>query len=315
MRNNQIILGAGGTIGTLLAKDLKKYTNAVRLFSRNPKKINEDDVLISGNLLDKEQTIKALQDIDVAYLLVGLEYNTKVWERDFLKIVQNVVDACKINKTTLVFFDNAYIYDSEYFEELNEETPITIVSKKGAVRVAISDLLLKEMKNSDINVMIVRSADFYGVNIKNSMFNEVVINRIIQGKKANWFLDANKKHSLTFVEDASKATAMLGNINSAYNQVWHLPTDVAYTANELVQKISSITGKPAKIRVASRLMITILGWFIPAIKETKELLYQYDRDYEFKSNKFQNAFGIKPTPIEQVLCKIIKNHNSNSIVL
>jgi hypothetical protein len=36
MRNNQIILGSGGTIGTLLAKDLKKYTNNIRLFSRNP---------------------------------------------------------------------------------------------------------------------------------------------------------------------------------------------------------------------------------------------------------------------------------------
>lgn len=307
MRNNQIILGSGGTIGTLLAKDLKKYTNSIRLFSRNPKKINEDDILISGNLLDKEQTIKALQDIDVAYLLVGLEYNTKVWERDFLKIVQNVIQACKTHQTTLVFFDNVYMYDPEYFQNLSEYTPTKIVSKKGAVRVAISNLLNKEIKNNDINVLIVRSADFYGFNIKNSMFNEVVINRILSGKKANWFLDANKKHSLTFVEDASKATAMLGNINSAYNQVWHLPTDVAYTANELVQKISTITGKPAKIQVASRLMITILGWFIPAVKETKELLYQYDRDYEFKSDKIFNAFGIKPTSIDDGLTKILKS--------
>jgi nucleoside-diphosphate-sugar epimerase len=308
MRNNQIILGAGGTIGSLLAKDLKKYTNNIRLFSRNPKKINEDDILISGTLLNKEQTIEALKDIDVAYLVVGLPYNTKIWERDFLKLVENVIEACKINKSTLVFFDNVYMYDPDYFEELDEDTPTKIASKKGAVRVAISNLLHTEMKNNDINVLIVRSADFYGVNIKNSMFNEVVINRILSGKKAIWFLDANKKHSLTFVEDASKATAMLGNINSAYNQVWHLPTDKAYTANELVQKISAITGKPAKIQVASRLMITFLSWFIPAVKETKELLYQYDKDYEFKSNKIFNAYGIKPTTIDEGLSAIIKNH-------
>jgi nucleoside-diphosphate-sugar epimerase len=258
--------------------------------------------------LDKEQTINALQNIDVAYLLVGLTYDTKIWERDFLKIVQNVIEACKIHKSTLVFFDNVYMYDPNYFEELDEDTPTKIVSKKGAVRVAISNLLHREIKNNDINVMIVRSADFYGVNISNSMFNELVINKVLSGKKANWFLNANKKHSLTFVEDASKATAMLGNINSAYNQVWHLPTDKAYTANELIQKISSITGKPAKIKVASRLMITILGWFIPAVKETKELLYQYDRDYDFKSDKIFNAYGIKPTTIEEGLSVIIKNY-------
>jgi nucleoside-diphosphate-sugar epimerase len=310
MRNNQIILGAGGTIGSLLAKDLKKYTNQIRLFSRNPKKVNEDDVLICGDLLNKEQTTNALQDIDVAYLVVGLPYNTKVWERDFLKIVQNTIDACKFHKSTLVFFDNVYMYDPDYFEELDEDTPTKIVSKKGAVRVAISNLLQTEMKNNDINVLIVRSADFYGVNISNSMFNEQVLNRILSGKKANWFLDANKKHSLTFVEDASKATAMLGNINSAYNQVWHLPTDKAYTANELIQKITAISGKPAKIQVASQLMITILGWFIPAVKESKELLYQYDRDYEFKSNKVLNAFGIKPTPIDEGLNKVVKNYKT-----
>jgi nucleoside-diphosphate-sugar epimerase len=306
MRNNQIILGAGGTIGSLLAKDLKKYTNKIRLYSRNPQKVSDDDVLITGNLLNKEQTTNALLKMDIAYLLVGLEYNTKVWERDFLTIVQNVIEACKTHQTTLVFFDNVYMYDPEYFEELDEDTPTKIVSKKGAVRVAISNLLHTEMKNNDINVLIVRSADFYGVNIKNSMFNEVVINRIIEGKKANWFLDANKKHSLTFVEDASKATAMLGNINSAYNQVWHLPTDKACTANELVEKISTIIGKPAKIQVASRLMITILGWFIPAVRETKEMLYQYDRDYDFKSDKIFNAFGIKPTTIDEGLKKIIR---------
>lgn len=309
MRNNQIILGAGGTIGSLLAKDLKKYSHQIRLFSRNPQKINDDDILITGNLLDATQTKNAIQNIDVAYLVVGLPYDTKIWERDFLKIVQNVIEACKFHQTTLVYFDNVYLYDSEDFDDLDEDSPIKNVSKKGSVRVAISNLLHTEMINNDINVLIVRSADFYGVNIKNSMFNEQVINRILLGKKANWFIDANKKHSLTFVEDASKATAMLGNINSAYNQVWHLPTDKAYTANELVEKISIITGKPAKIQVASRFIIIVLSWFIKDVKESKELLYQYDRDYEFKSHKFQNAFGIKPTSIEEGISKIMKTLN------
>ncbi len=110
-----------------------------------------------------------------------------------------------------------------------------------------------------------------------------------------------KKHSLTLVSDAAKAIALLGNRNSAYNQVWHLPTDKAYTANELITKTSQITGKPAKIQVASRFMISILSWFIPVVKETKELLYQYENDYDFKSIKFENAFKIKATTIDESL--------------
>lgn len=301
MRNNQIILGAGGSIGNVLAKELKSFTKNITLFSRNPQKVNDDDDLITGDLLNLEQTTNALKNMDVAYLVVGLPYNTKIWERDFLKIVQNVVAGCKVHKVPLVFLDNVYMYDPEHFYELNEDTPFKVISKKGAVRTAIANLIKNEIKNNEINILIARSADFYGENVKNSMFNEQVINRVLENKKANWFLDANKKHSLTLVSDAAKAIASLGNTNSAYNQVWHLPTDKAYSANELVDKISKITGKPAKIQVASNFMITILGWFIPEVKETKELLYQYKNDYEFKSTKFEVAFNMKPTSIDEGL--------------
>jgi len=39
----QTILGANGTIGKLLAKELLNYTQDIRLVSRNPEKINESD--------------------------------------------------------------------------------------------------------------------------------------------------------------------------------------------------------------------------------------------------------------------------------
>jgi nucleoside-diphosphate-sugar epimerase len=308
MSNNQIILGAGGSFGIILAEELKKYTNAIYLFGRNPMKVNIEDTLIKGNLLDAAQTENALKDMDVAYLVVGLEYKTNIWERDWLTVIKNVLAGCKKHNVALVFLDNVYMYDSNYFNNLTEDTPSKIVSKKGAVRVAIEKLLKEEIQNRIINIQIVRSADFYGKDVRNSMFNEVVVKNILANKKANWFIDANKKHALTLVEDAAKATALLGNTNSAYNQVWHLPTDKAYTANELIRKIAAITGKPAKIQTVSRLLTTILGLFISPVKENKELLYQFDRDYEFNSEKIKKEFGILPTSIDVALGKIFKNN-------
>jgi nucleoside-diphosphate-sugar epimerase len=305
MRNNQIILGAGGSVGKALAKELKNYTNEIFLFSRNPKKVNEGDTLVKGSLLDTAQTVNALQNIDVAYLVVGLPYETKIWERDWMKLALNVLDGCIQHNVALVFLDNVYMYDPACFENLTEEAAIKSVSKKGAVRAAIANLLLEEMNREDIKIIIARSADFYGKDVAQSMFNEVIVKRILAGKKANWFIDTNKKHSLTLVDDAAKAIALLGNTNSAYNQVWHLPTDKAYTANELVQKISVIMDKPAKLQVASRKFISFLKWFIPAVKESEELLYQFERDYVFNSSKFQNTFGIKPTPIQKGLEEMI----------
>jgi hypothetical protein len=50
----------------------------------------------------------------------------------------------------------------------------------------------------------------------------------------------------------------------------------------------------------------ILGFFNPIMKESIEMLYQYDRDYVFSSAKLEKRFGLKPTPYEvgiQVVAK------------
>ena len=38
----------------------------------------------------------------------------------------------------------------------------------------------------------------------------------MKGKKANWFADLHKVHNFTFVPDAARATAILGNTPEAY---------------------------------------------------------------------------------------------------
>lgn len=119
-------------------------------------------------------------------------------------------------------------------------------------------------------------------------------------------LDANKRHAFTLTSDAAKAVALLGNTNFAYNQVWHLPTDTSYTINELIAKIETIIDKPVKLQVMSRFMIKFLSTFISGLRESQELLYQFDSDYVFNSSKYETTF-IKPTPLEVGLKELINS--------
>src|SRR5690606_2843176 len=97
-------------------------------------------------------------------------------------------------------------------------------SKKGVVRMQVVEMLNQAMRDNSLKALIARSADFYGPASKNGILNILVLNSVEKGKKANWQSDATKIHSFTYVPDAAKATALLGNTESAYNQVWHLPT-------------------------------------------------------------------------------------------
>lgn len=305
----QTILGSGGAIGVELAKVLPNYTSSVRLVSRNPKYITGEEELLSADLLNFDQLDKAIKGSEIVYLTVGLNYSIKVWEKDWPTIMKNVISICRKYNTKLVFFDNIYMYDPNFLDNITEETPNNPVSKKGIVRKIIVEMLFKEIENGNINGLVARSADFYGPSIKqNSILTESVFNKLNSGKKADWLISLDKKHSFTYTPDAAKATALLGNTPEAYNQVWHLPTAKnPYTGREWIDHIANELKVKPGYRVGGKGMIRIMGLFIPVMKELLEMSYQYDRDYIFNSDKFESKFNIKPTPYLTGIREIVKS--------
>ncbi|MNT24972.1 hypothetical protein D3C72_1604740 [compost metagenome] len=155
-------------------------------------------------------------------------------------------------------------------------------------------MLTNEIQSGNLTALIARSADFIGT--KNSVLVEMVYKNLKKGKSANWFADANKSHSFTFVDDAAKGTALLGNTPDAYGEVWHLPTDKhALTGKQWVELFADELHVKPKLMVMSTWMMGILGLFVPILKEFKEMVYQYDRDYVFDSSKFNTRFNFTPT--------------------
>jgi len=107
----QTISGANGTIGSVLAKKLKNYTNQIRLVSRNPKKVNETDELFRADLSVSSQVEKAVEGSEVVYLVVGFDYKLKVWQDKWPRLMRATIDACIQHDAKLVFFDNVYMYE------------------------------------------------------------------------------------------------------------------------------------------------------------------------------------------------------------
>lgn len=310
----QTILGAGGVIGIELAKALPAYTSSIRLVSRNPKKVNDTDQTFNADLTNKEEVLKAVEGSDVVYLTAGFPYNTKLWEETWPDVMKNTILACKKAKAKLVFFDNIYMYDPAFIGSMDENTAINPSSKKGKVRMQIAQMILDEIEKGELTALIARSADFYGPSIQDkSVLVEMVFKPLSQNKKVNWFGKLDAKHSFTYTPDAGKATALLGNTEEAYNQVWHLPTaSDPYTGKQWIDAIAGAMGKEAKIQLAPKWLVRILGLFNPIMKEFVEMFYQYDRDYVFLSTKFESKFNQKASPYEKGIKEIISiDYSSN----
>lgn len=303
----QTILGAGGIIGKELAKSLPKYVDRIRLVSRNPKTVNPTDEIFSANLLDIEQTMKAVEGSEVVYLTAGLPYKIKTWQSQWPIIIKNVIDACKTHNAKLVFFDNLYSY-GHVNGWMTENTVMNPSSKKGAVRKMIADMIMDEVGRGNFKAIIARAADFYGPNTPLSFVNVMVFDNFKKGKKAQWLINDKVKHSLTYTPDAGKATAILGNTESAYNQIWHLPTDRnALTGKEFIEKVAKEFGLSPRYMVLPRWMVQMVGLFNGIVRESVEMLYQNDSDYLFDSSKFEKAFDFKATSYSQGIRETVKS--------
>jgi nucleoside-diphosphate-sugar epimerase len=292
------ILGAGGPIGNELAKILGAGNRPFRLVGRNPKPAAGAE-LFAADLSDREQTVRAVAGSNVVHLLVGLKYDLKVWRELWPRIMANAIEACKRSQAKLIFFDNVYMY-GKVNGRMTEETPYAPCSKKGEIRAKIATTLMDEAKAGNLTAMIARAADFYGPATKNGVPNVLVFEPFAEGAQASWLVNASVPHSLTLTTDAARGVAMLAESESAWNQVWHLPTAPdPPTGKEFIMLAAKEFGIAPKFRILSRPLLKVVGWFKPEIGESYEMLYQSDSPYLFDSTKFAREFGVPGTPYSE----------------
>jgi nucleoside-diphosphate-sugar epimerase len=287
----QTILGANGQIANELAKELKnKYTDDIKLVSRNPRKVNDSDILFSANLLDYQQTSNAVKGSQVVYLTVGLPMNTKVVQQQFPVFMRNTIDACVEHSAKLVFFDNTYMYPQNNIP-LTEETKFEPVGPKGKIRAIITNMLLESIKAARIQAVICRAPEFYGPDKTRGITNSLVFENIKKERQCKVLLRDDTLRTLIWTPDASAATALIGNSPDAYNQTWHLPCDDnRLTYKQIIEHASSVCGRAIQYKVINEFSLKLAGLFKKNIREILELLPRYKQDNIFLSDKFKRRF-------------------------
>jgi len=292
----QAILGANGVIARELSRVLPEYNTTIRQVSRHPRTVNATDETMAADLLDASAVDRAVAGSDVAYLVAGLEYNTKVWREQWPRVMRNAIDACKRHGTKLVFFDNVYAY-GKVDGLMTEDTPFNPSSRKGEVRAGIATMLLDEIRAGNIQAMIVRSADFYGPGATASMVHATVFERLKNNKTPQWIGNPKAVHTFTYTPDVGRAVALLGNSPEAYGQTWHAPTSAeAITGEHFVRIACHAAGRPYGIQPVPNWILRLMGLFVPIIRENMEMMYQFEYDYRFDSSKIRRAFGLEATP-------------------
>jgi nucleoside-diphosphate-sugar epimerase len=287
------ILGAGGSIGNCLAHQLLKTNERIRMVSRsNYSMLGAES--FAADLTSYDKTLQSIEGSDIVYLVAGLPYDLRIWEEQWPKIMRNVIDACIKTNSRLVFFDNVYMY-GKVDGKMVETTSYNPVSKKGEVRANIAAMLESKIALGDINAIIARSADIYGpYALRNSIFHILVIDRFLNGKRANWLIDDKLFHSFTYTLDAARGMILLAKSDECYNQIWHLPTTNPLSPEILIKMVANELGIDPDYDVLNRWQLRLAGFFDKIVSESYEMLYQHEYKYYFDSTKFNTYFDYRP---------------------
>jgi len=289
------ILGAGGAIGTPLAKELVARNQPFRLVSRRPQAHTGATETMAADLSRLDDTVKAVAGSSVAILLAGLKYDQKIWRELWPRIMHNAIEGAKRANARLIFFDNVYMY-GKVDGPMTEETPFRPCSVKGEIRAEIATMLLDEIKAGNLTALIARSADFYGPGARTGGPNILVFDKLAKGQTPACLVNDSAMHSFTYTPDAARSLVQLMDSGSAWNQTWHVPTAPdPLSGSEFIALAAKEFGAGPKHRVFTRPMLKVAGWFDSVVRESYEMLYQNEFDYRFDSSKFTKAFEFQPT--------------------
>ena len=311
-----LILGATGSIGYAVAANLLARQLPITILVRNRAKAEAlfpdapTLTIIEGDVQDA--TLLNQIAADKNFIFHGINYPYNQWFGNMDTATQKVIDAAKLNRSTIVFPGNVYNFGNTH-EPIQEDSQPHPCTRKGRLRVAIEAMLEQAANDGKVRVMNVRLPDFWGPNVLNDGVRPIFENAL-NGKALPWILNADIPHQSVYTTDAAGIIARLllrewemkTTPASKPYQVWNYGGTTVPSVRTWFGQISELTGKPLKIQLYSRFVITVLGLFLPVLREVKEMLYLYGNTILLDDKKVLTLFpDFRPTPMKQALTETL----------
>ena len=290
-----------GPLGLAVMRELRRRGKHVRMINRSSRVRFEKDLQteVGGiDAADPARTREVCEGAAVVYHCVGLPYPRWV---EFPAIAAGIVEGAACAGAKLVYADNLYAYGA-VDRPMTEDLPLNATTKKGRIRAGIAQSLMSAHTAGKVRVAIGRGSDFFGPFATDAaMMGSRVFGRALAGKSAQAIGDPDRLHTYTFIDDFGKALVALSEHEEALGKAWHVPSAPAMTTRSFVEKVYGELGQRAKLSVAPRFAIALLGRFNENVRELREMLYQFERDFVVDSSRFASTFGAQPTPLAQAI--------------
>ena len=288
-----------GPLAWWVMQTLLEKGDTVALASRSGKinKALPDKVKIHAcDATEPDEVAKVCKDMDAVYFCAMPPYTN--WPDLFPPLAIGFLKGVARTEAKVIFGDNLYLYGSTQGTRISEIVAHDATGHKGRTREFVARQFMAAHERGDNLVTLGRAAAFYGPHTLNALLGGVFFKPAFASKTANLLGDIDLPHTFSYIKDFAKGLVTLGSNDSAFGEAWHTPNAPTVSTRDMLKLVEAELDEKVKIRVAGNTMISILGFFSPMIKETKEMMYTWEEAYVVDHSKFEAAFGAEVTSHE-----------------
>jgi nucleoside-diphosphate-sugar epimerase len=223
------------------------------------------------------------------------------WPQLWPPVAQALLDAAERSGAVLVTAANLYPYGPVPGGLMREGMPDSAPGKKAQVRAKMTADAFAAHQAGLIRAVEVRGSDYMGAGPGDYAHVPRVIAKALRGKTVSVLGRADQPHTWTDVRDMGRALATVATEASAWGRVWHAPSNAPRTQAEAVNDVlASVGAKSVMVRAMPNALLTVAAPFVPVVRELRETLYQFTSPYVMDSSAIRGAFGLEPTPWDEV---------------
>src|SRR5215216_973522 len=290
-----VVFGTGAVGMSVMDELIQRGPRRVRMVNRSGRaRVPHGVEVVGGDATDEAFAREASEGASVVYFALNPPYNK--WPELFPRLQAGVLEGAASAGAKLIAMENLYMYGPTGGRPITENLPYAPNTRKGRVRARMSQELMEAHKTGRVRVAIGRASDAFGPRMLTSAAGEQVFGRAVEGKSAQLAGDPDQPHTYTYVPDIGKGLVILGEREEALGRAWHLPSPETLTTRQFVEMIFEEVGKPARLQAAPKILLRAIGLFNPAIRETIEMLYEFEEPFVVNHTKFEKAFGEHATP-------------------
>lgn len=294
--NMQVVLGAGGSVGQAVIRELMSRNARIRAITLKMPAVTFPGVQYV--LFQPDELKKHFQEAQTVYHCAAPDYGR--WAQDYPVLQRQILGALQESRATLVYADNLLMYGVPR-APLEETHPHSTEQPRGRLRSQLAQGLLTAHHEGRAKVALARASTLIGPEVHSSWTNVNFFQEVLNRHTLRWPGDLQKPHSLTYVQDFARALVLLGQGHKGLGEVWHVPTDLTCTATELADLLSQLLGRPVKPQQVSPIHLWVKSQLLKTHPNPLDLAYQFNTPFIVQGRKFQETFGFQPTPRMQVL--------------